>query len=312
MNAFLLLTVLVAAPLLCGTVDLIDCSGNQISNAVKMAVQHINQQHDHGYKFRLKEIKSSVLETVDGVSCTIELQLTLGETDCPFISPKSTEDCEYRDIGSWAVTANCSVLINVNGADAQVTKYGCSMAKEPASSMEMVMICPDCPKLVQLDEEGAIRAVVAGVAHFNKNATNQHLYALQDVGRNSLGFTMMLGMMYYSQFVLVETRCPFGSKMAPEACVPLCPDRASHAFCSMAYTTRKNEVVRLNCEFFPPKNFTPLGAGVEEPTCTAPQRFTASERYVVTCPGAGPDGDRTIHPICPYPAPPALPSPPQS
>lgn len=33
-------------------------------------------------------------------------------------------------------------------------------------------------------------------------------------------------MNYYPEFALVETRCPRDSKIAIEACTPLCPDRA--------------------------------------------------------------------------------------
>lgn len=34
------------------------------------------------------------------------------------------------------------------------------------------------------------------------------------------------GMNYYAEFALVETHCPMGSRILPEACIPLCPDRA--------------------------------------------------------------------------------------
>ena len=33
-------------------------------------------------------------------------------------------------------------------------------------------------------------------------------------------------MNYVAEFAMVETHCPVGSRIAPEACTPLCPDRA--------------------------------------------------------------------------------------
>ncbi|XP_029973682.1 antihemorrhagic factor cHLP-B-like [Salarias fasciatus] len=304
MTAFLLLTALAVAPMLCASQDPVTCSVDRFPDAAKMAVRHINEQQDHGYKFRLMETKSSRMELADG-GCTIQLQLDLGETECSFISTKPAEDCEYRGKASWAVAANCTVLLSVKGADAKVAKYGCSMRKEPASAEEMMLICPDCPKLLLLSDEAGIRGVLAGVSQFNQNTSNQHLYGLQDVGRISLGYVMTMGMMYYSEFVLKETNCPRGTRIVPEACDALCTDRAHHAFCHLSYATRDNQVLSLSCEVFPPKNFTPLGPGEQEPSCPSPRR-SAGSGYVFACPGAEPNADPTMHPVCPYPVPEVL------
>lgn len=39
-------------------------------------------------------------------------------------------------------------------------------------------------------------------------------------------YMMATGMSYFAEFALVETHCPMGSRIIPEACKPLCPDRA--------------------------------------------------------------------------------------
>lgn len=47
----------------------------------------------------------------------------------------------------------------------------------------MMMICPDCPKLIPLNSPEGLKSVHEAVKKFNQNTTNQHIYILQEVGR---------------------------------------------------------------------------------------------------------------------------------
>ncbi|KAI4790728.1 hypothetical protein KUCAC02_034443 [Chaenocephalus aceratus] len=126
-----------------------------------MAAHHIDENHDHGYKFKLSEIKGSKVEKVDG-GCEIQLQLELMETTCHNIDPTQLEDCEVRDVTDW----NNAVFL---------------------CRSEMPGVCPDCPHLVSLHDPDGIKSVKEAVQRVNKNTTNQNYFILKDVGRIVIG-----------------------------------------------------------------------------------------------------------------------------
>ncbi|XP_078114218.1 alpha-2-HS-glycoprotein 1 [Sander vitreus] len=164
-----------------------------------------------------------------------------------------------------AVMANCTVKMSIRNTDTNITKYECDTRQEK-TNLEMVRICPDCPTLQPLNSTEGLKYVNEAVSKFNQNTTNQHYYILKEVGRIRLGYMFSAGMAYYAEFALVETNCPMGSRINPEACKPLCPDRAHHAFCKSTYF-RSTGLQSVECEFYPPSNTTALGPGEQEPVC---------------------------------------------
>ncbi|XP_053177747.1 alpha-2-HS-glycoprotein 1 isoform X2 [Scomber japonicus] len=264
------LLLLSSAVLLCSAapaVELVTCSEDSGAAAAHLAMHHINERHDHGYKFRLSETQDIKVVTVDG-DCDVELQLKLQETKCHVVNPKPFEDCEIREEHERAVMANCTVMITVKSGDAKVTKYECD-TRQAKTNVEMVRICPDCPSLIPLNSPEAMRSVDETVKIFNQNTSNQHYYILQEAGRVLSGYMMRAGMVYYPEVVLVETHCPMGSRILPEACKPLCPDRAHHAVCSSSYSAKEG-LGSVECEFYPPSNVTALSPGEREPVCRPP------------------------------------------
>ncbi|XP_062279650.1 alpha-2-HS-glycoprotein 1 [Scomber scombrus] len=262
--------LLSSAVLLCSAapaLELVTCSEDSGAAAAHLAMHHINEHHDHGYKFRLSEIQDIKVVTVDG-GCDVELQLKLLETKCHVVTPKHFEDCEIREEYERAVMANCTVMITVKSDDAKVTKYECD-TRQAKTNLEMVRICPDCPSLIPLNSPEAMRSVDETVKQFNQNTSNQHYYILQEAGRVLSGYMMMAGMVYYPEVVLLETRCPMGSRIVPEACKPLCPDRAHHAVCRSSYSAKEG-LGSVECEFYPPSNVTALSPGEREPVCMPP------------------------------------------
>ncbi|XP_045906042.1 alpha-2-HS-glycoprotein 1 [Micropterus dolomieu] len=195
--------------------------------------------------------------------CNVELLLDLLETKCHVVNPQHFEDCELRRVDEREVMANCTVMMTVKNSDAKVTKYDCD-TRQVKTNMEMMMICPDCPMLISLDSPEGIKSVNEGVKKFNQNTTNQRYYILQEVGRISSAYMMATGMSYFAEFALVETHCPMGSRIIPEACKPLCPDRAHHAVCSSSYSSTDG-LQSVECEFYPPSNSTTLGPGEQGP-----------------------------------------------
>ncbi|KAF3835633.1 hypothetical protein F7725_028191 [Dissostichus mawsoni] len=192
------LLLLCSTALLCSAapaVEPVTCSEDGGAAAARMAAHHIDENHDHGYKFKLSEIKGNKVEK--------------------------------------AVMANCSVRIHVTNGDAKVRNYHCD-TRQVKTDSEMVSICPDCPNLISLHDPDGMKSVKEAVQRVNENTTNQNYFILKDVGRIKIGW-MMTGMNYWAEIALVESNCPMGSRILPEACKPLCPDRAlCHVICYVA------------------------------------------------------------------------------
>ncbi|XP_029004161.1 alpha-2-HS-glycoprotein 1 [Betta splendens] len=261
------LLLLPAAVLLGGAapaIETVPCTQEGAAAAAQLAIRDINQNHRHGYKFRLKEMKGSNMEKV-GEGCDFELQLELLETKCHVVNPKDFENCPFRGEALREVKANCTVSVTAKDGDANVTKYECE-TRQVKTNTEMVQICPDCVTLLPLNNTEGLKCVVEAVKKFNTNTTNKRYYILKEVGRISTGFMMTKGMNYYTEFALVETQCPMGSRIVPEACIPLCPDRAHHAFCTSSCSSTDG-LESTECEFYPPLNTTELAPGEQEPMC---------------------------------------------
>ncbi|XP_034084852.1 alpha-2-HS-glycoprotein-like [Gymnodraco acuticeps] len=309
-----LLLLLCCTALLCSAapaVGPVTCREDGGAAAARMAAHHIDENHDHGYKFKLSEIKGSKVEQVHG-GCKIQLQLDLMETTCHNINPMHFEDCVIRDVTDWEVMANCSVSMSVRSGDARVTNYHCDTRKV-LTHREMAGICPDCSHLISLHDPDGMKSVKEAVQIVNGNTNNQNYFILKDVGRIVIGSILGSNLFYAAAIALVESHCPMGSSILPEVCRPLCPDRARHAFCHSTYLISKG-LDSVQCDYYPPKNSTALGDGEQEPICSPGDavrlppppavcycRRPQEERplHSFHCQGS----DAEIHPICPWPRP---------
>uniref|UniRef100_A0A8C5BAP0 Alpha-2-HS-glycoprotein-like n=1 Tax=Gadus morhua TaxID=8049 RepID=A0A8C5BAP0_GADMO len=249
-----LVLLLSAAVALCGAAPALEpvtCSVDGLeTTAVRFAIQHINQQQDHGYKFKLSEVI--------------------------VVSP------------TQVVMAGCVVVLSVQGDVASVVSHKCGTTKDE----EELRMCPDCPRLQNLTNVEGLQRIGGVIRKYNVLNATEHYFVLSDVGRMSASYIMGVGMNYVAEFAMVETHCPVGSRIAPEACTPLCPDRARHIFCRNSENPRGS---RLYCETYPAVNKVDLQPGMIEPTCHQLPRFNPA----VQC-TEGP-ALKDIHPICSWP-----------
>ncbi|CAL8348015.1 unnamed protein product [Gadus morhua 'NCC'] len=291
-----LVLLLSAAVALCGAAPALEpvtCSVDGLeTTAVRFAIQHINQQQDHGYKFKLSEvIVVSPTQKVQG--CSIVMRVNLQETKCHSSDPKHFEDCEVRHAGGTVVMAGCVVVLSVQGDVASVVSHKCGTTKDE----EELRMCPDCPRLQDLTNVEGLQRIGGVIRKYNVLNATEHYFVLSDVGRMSASYIMGVGMNYVAEFAMVETHCPVGSRIAPEACTPLCPDRARHIFCKNSENPRGS---RLYCETYPAVNKVDLQPGMIEPTCLQLPRFNPA----VQC-TEGP-ALKDIHPICSWPRQPLI------
>ncbi|KAM7410665.1 hypothetical protein PAMA_001888 [Pampus argenteus] len=276
------LVLLSSVVLLCSAapaLEEVECKPDILS---RLAVQHINSHHDHGYKFRLNRTISAAAAG-DIRQCTATVKVELLETKCHVVDPKHFKDCEIREDFDREVMATCNVEMTLSDNEAKIWKHECS-TRQVKTDVEMSTICPDCSKLIPLHSPTSVKIVDETVKDVNKNISNQHYYILHEVGRMKSGYMMMTGMFYYGEIVLVETHCPMGSRIVPEACIPLCPERAHHALCQTTYSDTAG-LMSVDCEYYPPLNTTALSPGETEPVCRHSQR-----PHLCPPPHAGPHG----------------------
>ncbi|XP_061834436.1 alpha-2-HS-glycoprotein-like [Nerophis lumbriciformis] len=284
--AALLACVLLPADAVTPTED-ITCHHFSVGAAANFAVRHIDEHHQHGYKFKLGEIQGNKYEqTADG--CNIDLQLALRETRCHFTNPKAVEDCEVLEMSEGGAAATCTVVLRRHLSGTTVTRHQCTTT--PAHSSDDMMMCPDCPRMRPLNDPAAVMAVQEAVQKYNQESNNQHYFALLEIGRVLSGYIPSVGMVTYPKFILVETNCPKDSRVA---CTPRCPHRAQHAVCSTS--SSKKGVKSPQCELFPAKDSTALEV---EPQCGS--SFHQSPE-AAACTSQLTNTDPALHQICPFP-----------
>ncbi|KAK0133987.1 Alpha-2-HS-glycoprotein [Merluccius polli] len=227
MRGLVLLLSAVAA--LCGAapappLEPVTCGGDQQeTNAARFAMQHINENQNHGYKFKLAGVNSSKVEQEEQ-GCKITLQLSLQETTCHVVNPKHFEDCDVRSDAETVVKANCTVVLSLQNLVANVLshKYDTLHTR-----------CPDCPKLMPLNNFQIHQYVVDAVRQYNSDSSFiQNHFVLRDIGRTSASYISSMGMQNVTEFAMMETHCAIRTKVVPERCTPLCPDRAQYVICS--------------------------------------------------------------------------------
>ncbi|CAJ1060150.1 alpha-2-HS-glycoprotein-like [Xyrichtys novacula] len=316
MKGFSTLVLLFSVVLLCSADPILEpvtCGVESIDVAARFAIHHINEHHNHGYKFKLFGIISNNTEKTDE-GCTIQLDLKLSETNCHVVNPKPYEDCSTRRDDEGPVEANCNVTMSIKAKDAKIDRYSCDTHTEFEAS-DLVRRCPDCPLLISLKSKEGVQAAEAIVQQFNQDNQNnqQHYFVLQEVGRTRVGYIPGMGTQYYSEAVLVESHCPMSSRIVPQACEPLCPDRAQHAVCKAAYASMSGEIRDLRCDLFQALNSTALVPGEQEPECAIqlpidPPGPPGTQGPPVPPPRPFPHADRChkdfsleFHPICPWP-----------
>uniref|UniRef100_A0A665T604 Cystatin domain-containing protein n=1 Tax=Echeneis naucrates TaxID=173247 RepID=A0A665T604_ECHNA len=205
MKSLPVLVLLSSAVLLCSAAPALEevkCRADNNDAASRHAMHHINEHHQHGYKFKLDAVQDIKHEE----NCAIELHLDLLETVCHVVNPKHFEDCEARQETDQ---------VNVEPRFLRV----CVSDRElPHKHLHlMVRICPDCPVLISLNDPEGLKAVHDAVEKFHEQDTSERYYILQEVARIKSGSFL---------FQTIVKDCTKQSKIVPSACKPLCPDRA--------------------------------------------------------------------------------------
>ncbi|XP_059425901.1 alpha-2-HS-glycoprotein 1 [Carassius carassius] len=246
-----LVSALHAASLLTGTDVQYKCQEDQDKIATLEAESFINDRHRHGYKFKFVSQDSRSAEKKSD-PCEVILGITLEETECHIVNPKTLDQCKTRMETQTKVTAKCNVTVSSVQGKASVKRYTCDT--EPASHEILVTKCPDCPSLLPLHDPKGLESVKTALQKFNKGSNHKSYFKLMEVGRISTQW-MFSGQSFFSQFAIMETNCT--NKEVPqneESCKALCGEKARYGFCKATMVGIEEPVVE--CEIYEAKNTT--------------------------------------------------------
>ncbi|XP_019711326.1 antihemorrhagic factor cHLP-B-like [Hippocampus comes] len=274
----------------------VTCDQGSAEAAANLVVRHINRHHKHGFKFRLRQVQSSKYQQIPG-GCRVDVHVKLVQTKCHFTNPKPFEQCQPFERLERGAVATCWANLRVTWGAATVTRYDCATRPDPTNE-DLLKTCANCSILLPLSEPTAVKAAQEAVGKYNRGGGHPSYMALLEVTHVMTRYIPSTGWVTWLELALVETNCPREAAHTFAPCTPLCPDRASHAYCKVAYYYKQKAMRGPECETYPRNSSPRLPAGAAEPTCgllyhESPEARACEERLA--------DHQPAVHPICPFP-----------
>ncbi|TSL47733.1 Alpha-2-HS-glycoprotein [Bagarius yarrelli] len=187
------------------------CDSPEAEAAAQVALDFINAQHTHGYKYTLNQIEDiKVINKVDGTH-TYLLELELLETKCHAYNPKPVAQCDVRQKVETAVEADCDVALSETGGQFSVVAFKCK------TELESVGPCGGCIFLEPLNFTRGVELVQNSLEKYNNNTTITATFSLLDIGRLSSQIVGG-GALIRAEYAIIETNC---TSVEVDNCVPL-------------------------------------------------------------------------------------------
>ncbi|XP_023356640.1 alpha-2-HS-glycoprotein [Sarcophilus harrisii] len=220
-----------------------DCDDLDVEQAALAAVQYVNNNHKHGYKYTLNQVDKARVYQRRPTGEVYVLEIDLVETCCHVLDPTPLENCTVRQLTEHAVEGDCDV--SVLKVDNQFMVLNAKCESSPDSAEDVRKICPNCPLLAPLNDTKVVHAVEAALTAFNAQKHNNY-FKLQEISRAQFS---PLQSSVYTEFVTVPTDCKPIDVIDPAACNPL-PNQ--HGFCKGTLTEKVGggEDVVATCTVF--------------------------------------------------------------
>ncbi|XP_051847721.1 alpha-2-HS-glycoprotein [Antechinus flavipes] len=220
-----------------------NCDDLDVEQAALAAVQYVNNNHRHGYKYTLNQVdKARVYQRRPSGEIYL-LEIDLLETTCHVLDPTPLENCTVRQLAEHAVEGDCDV--SVLKVDNQLIVTNAKCESSPDSAEDVHKICPNCPLLAPLNDTKVVHAVDAALTAFNAQ-NHSNYFKLLEISRAQYS---PLQSSVYTEFVTVPTDCAPTGVTDPAACNPL-PNQ--HGFCKATLTEKAGggEDVAATCTVF--------------------------------------------------------------
>ncbi|XP_062849814.1 alpha-2-HS-glycoprotein 2 [Trichomycterus rosablanca] len=219
-------------------VTLLPCESPEAQAASQLALDFINGQNTHGYKYALNQIEEFQLITKPDGTEVYLLELEFYETKCHVLDPTPLPQCKVRPKIETAIEADCDVALTKAGDLFLVAAFKCKTETEKDR-------CVGCPRLRPLNDTNGAHLVQASLDHFNKNHSLNAAFVLLEVGRVS-SQVVSGGAKYKAEYAIIETNC---TSSANDICAPLNHTVARHGFC---HTEGSGAYMKVGCDIFVP------------------------------------------------------------
>ncbi|XP_036453086.1 alpha-2-HS-glycoprotein 2 [Colossoma macropomum] len=221
-------------------VTLPSCHSPEAHEGAQAALDFINSQHTHGYKYALNQIEDiKIYPRPDGTE-VYKMELEFLETKCHVLDPTSAALCPVRTKQETAVEADCDVALSKAAGVLSVVAFKCKTETETPD-----FPCAGCPYLIPFNDTDAAQLIKASLDDYNRNNTSNAVFELLEVGRLSSQIVGG-GSKIRAEFAIIETNC---TAIDDGVCVPLHHTVARHGFC---LSEGLDLGLTVNCHIFSP------------------------------------------------------------
>ncbi|XP_051873113.1 alpha-2-HS-glycoprotein [Pristis pectinata] len=235
----------------------VPCSDKEALAVAEKAIEHINRDRKHGFKYAVDRLENAQKET--NGNTTYYLDIDVRETKCHVLIRKPLKDCKIRPFLETKGDGDCKVLIETTPeGTSHVNGYKCDVS--PDSAEDVLERCPDCPVLIPVTSEQATHAAQVSLNKFNEVSNHTHHFDLQEIVRASVtGIVSMVTV----EFLMKETTCLKNSDICTLQILPN-PDLG---FCRATVTPSSDstEGIILECEIYNPQVARAEGDGAAPP-----------------------------------------------
>ncbi|XP_036612592.1 alpha-2-HS-glycoprotein [Trichosurus vulpecula] len=219
-----------------------NCDDPDVEQAALAAVQYVNSNHRHGYKYTLNQIDKVRVYQRRPLGEVYVLEMDLLETTCHVLDPTPLKNCIVRQVIEHAVEGDCDV--SVLKLDNQFVVSNAKCESSPDSAEDVRKVCPNCALLVPLNDTKVLHAVDAALAAFNAQNHSSY-FKLLEISRAQIA---PLQSSVYVEFVVVPTDCAPKDMADPAACNLLADQ---YGFCKATLTEKDGgEDVAASCTVF--------------------------------------------------------------
>ncbi|XP_066536347.1 alpha-2-HS-glycoprotein 2 [Hoplias malabaricus] len=217
------------------------CDSPEAQVAANTALDYINGQQTHGYKYTLNQIEDiKISARPDGTEIYV-MELEFLETKCHVLDPTPAALCPVRPKPETAIEADCDVALSKSGGVLSVIAFKCKTETETPD-----FPCVGCPYLIPFSNPDGAQLVKASLDTFNKDPTLNSVFTLLEVGRVSAQ-VVSGGHRIVAEYAIIETNCTTPNDVT---CVPLNHTVARQGFC---HAEGVGLLTTVNCKLFVPE-----------------------------------------------------------
>nr|XP_002716503.3 alpha-2-HS-glycoprotein [Oryctolagus cuniculus] len=241
-----------------------NCDDPEAEQVALLAVDHINNHLQQGYKHILNRIDKVKVWPRRPTGEVYELEIDTLETTCHALDPTPLANCSVRQVTQHAVEGDCD--FHVLKQDGQFTVLSAKCDSTPDSAEDILKLCPDCPLLTPLNDTRVAQAAEAALTAFNEKNNGAYLQ-LVEIARAQL---VPLPASTYVEFTVAATDCVAKEVTDPAKCNLLADKQ--YGFCKATVAEKvAREEVEVTCTIFPAQPVVPqpqpdvAGAAAVEP-----------------------------------------------